>query len=102
LVTLSAFQAVPLPGDYNHNGVVDAADFAVWRNTLGQSGTGLDADGNGNGTIESGDYNVWRAHFGKTGGRGAGARTAAPEPAAWVLVTIGIVTIGRRRRRAES
>ena len=28
---------VVLPGDYNDNNVVDAADYAVWRATLGQS-----------------------------------------------------------------
>jgi hypothetical protein len=24
-------------GDYNRNGVADAADYTLWRNTLGQS-----------------------------------------------------------------
>ena len=27
-----------LPGDYNRNNVVDAADYAIWRDTLGQTG----------------------------------------------------------------
>ncbi len=26
------------PGDYNHNGTTDAADYVVWRKTLGQTG----------------------------------------------------------------
>jgi hypothetical protein len=30
-----------LAGDYNHNGIVDAADYTVWRDTLGQTGAGL-------------------------------------------------------------
>ena len=30
-----------IPGDYNRNGNVDAADYVVWRKTLGQAGTGL-------------------------------------------------------------
>ena len=29
--------AVGLAGDYNHDGIVDAADYIVWRDTLGQS-----------------------------------------------------------------
>ena len=33
-----SFVAVTLAGDYNRNGVVDAADYTVWRNTLGQIG----------------------------------------------------------------
>ena len=34
-------------GDYNQNGFVDAADYAVWRTSIGQTGVGLAADGNG-------------------------------------------------------
>jgi autotransporter-associated beta strand protein len=29
--------ALPLYGDYNGNGIVDAADYTLWRKTLGQS-----------------------------------------------------------------
>ena len=39
-------QANPLPGDYNFNGVHDAVDYTVWRDTLG-SATDLRADGSG-------------------------------------------------------
>ncbi len=56
-----------LPGDYNGNGVVDAADYTLYRGTLGQSVMPFSgADGNGNGVIDTGDYNVWRANFGNT------------------------------------
>ena len=37
-----------LPGDYNHNGIVDAADYVVWRKGLGT-------------TYTQADYDVWRA-----------------------------------------
>ena len=45
-------------GDYNHNGVVDGADYVIWRKTDGQTGVtpGSGADGNGDGNINSGDY----------------------------------------------
>ncbi len=56
--------AIPIPGDYNHDGVVDAADYLLWRLTLGQSGNNLAADGNNNRQIDDGDYDVWRARFG--------------------------------------
>ena len=80
--------AVGLAGDYNHNGIVDAADYVVWRKTLGQSGPDLAADGNATTTIDSGDYGVWRAHFGNTNssGSGASAYDAVPEPATCVLL----------------
>ncbi|MGE3639876.1 MAG: hypothetical protein AB7G28_15075, partial [Pirellulales bacterium] len=50
-------------GDYNKNGLVDAADYTVWRNTLGSS-TDLRADGNKSGTVDDADYDYWKARFG--------------------------------------
>jgi hypothetical protein len=66
-----------LPGDYNRNNVVDAADYVLWRKTLGTSVTSYSAaDGNGDGTITQSDYPVWRANFGQTAGAGTAAIVA--------------------------
>ena len=72
-----------LPGDYNRNGVVDAADFTTWRNSLGSSVAAkfVGADGNGDGKITDTDYGIWKSHFGESlselgagaGGQGAGS-----------------------------
>jgi hypothetical protein len=62
-------------GDYNDNGIVDVADYVLWRDTLDQNGAGLPADGNGNNQVDPGDYNVWRAHFGTVG---VASRAAPP------------------------
>src|SRR3954464_8515381 len=73
---------VTLPGDYNGDGVVDSADYIVWRKYFGDT-TSLVADGNGNGTVDASDYVVWRANIGRTWqslATGAGARSAVPEP----------------------
>jgi hypothetical protein len=64
-----------LLGDYNRNGVVDASDYTVWRDTLGASVTPFSgADGSGNGVADAADYDLWKTHFGQTlSGSGAGS-----------------------------
>ena len=94
-----SFAAVSVPGDYNHNGIVDAADYTVWRDTLGQSGAGLAADGNGDGMIDSGDYDVWNANYGNHPGSGAAANSTAPEPATRPMLLVGILTFCASRRQ---
>jgi hypothetical protein len=85
--------SVQMLGDYNGNGVVDAADYTVWRDTLGQMGTGLAADGNGNGTIDAGDYTVWQTNFGNHAGSGATSSLAVPEPTGLLLAWIGALAM---------
>ena len=58
--------------------MVDAADYAVWRDSQGTAGVGLLADGDLDGTVDADDYTVWKAHFGETAsGGGAGAVMAS-------------------------
>ncbi len=92
-------------GDYNHDGFVDAADFSVWRDTLG-SVDSLAADGNRNGIVDVGDYTVWRTAFGSVaaaiGSVGVGG-TAVPEPtgiAVIVSIGLGFVIAQQKRHRA--
>jgi hypothetical protein len=63
-----------LPGDYNRNNVVDAADYVLWHKTLG---SGVDmfsgADGSGNSTVDPDDYDVWTTNFGETLPAGSGS-----------------------------
>src|SRR5262249_51458543 len=83
--TRSFLLQLPPDADYNHNGVVDAADYVLWRKTLGQTVTpGTSADGDYDGQITQADYDVWRAQFGRTGpGSGSGAvLVTVPEPSA--------------------
>jgi hypothetical protein len=69
-IDMGAFESQPvLPtfGDYNRNGAMDAADYIVWRKTLGQSVPNHSAgDGDGDGAVEQQDYDVWTSHFGDT------------------------------------
>ncbi len=61
-----------LYGDFNQDGIVNAADYTVWRDTLGQTGEGLAADVNGDLVVDATDYGMWKTHF------GADAATALP------------------------
>jgi hypothetical protein len=95
----------PLAGDYNGDGVVDAADYTVWRDTFGQSGSGLAADGDNSGTVDQGDYDQWVLHFGEhSPGSGAGSNVTVPEPATLWLATVGLIAIlaFRRTTRRQS
>jgi hypothetical protein len=78
-----------LPGDFNENSIVDAADYLVWRDGLGT-------------TYAQDDYNTWRAHFGQTTGSGAGATANAvvPEPSTLILMILASAGWCLRRRRA--
>jgi hypothetical protein len=73
-------------GDYNDNGVVDAADYVLWQKTLGTTGEGLKADSNNDNEIDGDDYTAWRQNVGHTGlstppGSGGAAISAnIPEP----------------------
>ena len=68
-----------LSGDFNRNGVVDAADYIVWRKGLGT-------------TYVQSDYQVWRTNFGQSAASGTGSLdgTAIPEPASILLLMFAI------------
>jgi hypothetical protein len=70
--------AAGIPGDYNQNGVVDAADYTVWRDGLGSTYTPADDD-------------VWKQHFGAHAGSSAAA--AVPEPTSSILLIVAVVLL---------
>jgi GH25 family lysozyme M1 (1,4-beta-N-acetylmuramidase) len=81
-----------MPGDFNRDGNVDAADYIVWRKTKGQTVpifSGADADGDAK--VGNSDYNIWRSHVGqasRTGARGGLLKgvSTVPEPSFFVLI----------------
>jgi hypothetical protein len=90
LLSLTAFA---LPGDYDHNGTVNALDYDVWMQNEGST-TNLNADGNRDGIVNAADYSLWRKNVGKslpgaTASSGSGA-AVVPEPSAAVLALIGL------------
>ena len=75
------------PGDFNEDGIVDAADYVVWRKTDGSPE----------------DYDFWRTNFGRTAaGSGTvgppGSSSAVPEPGFVALVMVGAIILLCRPR----
>jgi hypothetical protein len=98
-----------LPGDYNGDLVVDAADYTVWRDNLGDP-TEADIQNNGDGGgVTDSDYGWWKQHFGDLAGSGASIPQSAirnpqlavvPEPTTAGLVMVSLAALLPRRRRA--
>jgi hypothetical protein len=86
-----------LNGDYNGNGVVDGADYVLWRHAM-QTGGALARDTTPE-SVSTADYQLWRANFGQTGGAGGALDGASvPEPAGRVMGVIAIVLLFGARR----
>jgi hypothetical protein len=67
-----------LRGDSNSDGSVDAADYVIWRKTLGSAVASFGgADGDGDGVVDEDDHGAWRGNFGRTIGAGSGMVAAA-------------------------
>jgi hypothetical protein len=111
LATILVSQPGP-HGDYNGNRVVDAADYTVWRDHLGQM-LGLANENPAAATpglVDLEDYLFWKANFGLSIGSGAaelaGSHAAAPEPTSVCLLVAGaaaavLLGLNTQRRSAR-
>lgn len=110
-VVLSVSDVMAVGGDFNGDGIVDAADLAIWQNNFGlmSGATGLLGDANGDGAVNMLDYYIWLDQVGgppMPAGALLGsippAGSAVPEPATWVLAATGLLAgwgVSRRRAR---
>jgi len=84
------FQLVSnIPGDFNFDGAVNAADYTVWRNGLGSS-------------YSIADYDVWKSHFGVLAPSAGGGAAAVPEPGVAVWLFFGPFLVFRHFARLRS
>ena len=77
-----------LPGDFNHDQVVDAADYIAWRNGVGT-------------TYIPNDYDIWRSHFGAPTGSGAASQTSVPEPFNITLLVVAFSVLSFRQKESN-
>ena len=93
-----------ITGDFNGDGIVDAADYTVWRDSVGEVGTEFAhpaADANHDFMVDQADYEIWRANYGAPYGvnpPGVAQPAAAPEPTA-IWLSAGCLSAGFTRRR---
>ena len=98
----------PLAGDYNRDGVVNSADYAVWRQFVGVNTRTnsifpiASADGNLNGIVDAADYLIWRKHVGAGSASDANASGAVPEPAGMLLRLCAVVSLLCLRTRCRT
>jgi len=91
-----------LPGDYNNDGTVDAADYVVWRANVGTNN--LLPNNPTPGPIDETEYERWLANFGNSAPGGGGiALGQVPEPASFYVALLALLTLAAKRRsRAAS
>lgn len=107
-VSSTALTLTVVAADYNHNGIVDAADYSVWRDNMGKTVTAYtNGDGDGNGMVNQNDYTIWKNNFGETAGGSSGSGSSVPgvagvvpEPASCLLLAIGAAMALFFRNRA--
>jgi hypothetical protein len=92
-----------IPGDFNRDLFVDAADYPVWRRLFAQLVPACSGpDANCNGAVDKNDYQIWRSNFGRSfdAANANFASAAVPEPATAVpcfLLAIILLTNVKRR-----
>jgi arabinogalactan endo-1,4-beta-galactosidase len=86
LPALSTFGITLVPGDFDHDGLVNAADYVLWRKNGGTPA----------------DYAAWRSNFGNPPGSGSAVsvNSAVPEPTTMVLLMFATGAVCLLRRRA--
>jgi hypothetical protein len=90
--------SVPVPGDFDADGVVSGSDFMLWQREVGQSETESPADGNRDDVVDGLDNEIWEAHFGERFSTSVSPGSVVPEPAT-VAIVLSTIVLGRLIRR---
>jgi len=76
-----------VPGDFNTDGMVDAADYNLWQDNLGLDAAVLGGNGSGAATVVEADYLLWKSQFGQSIASGSEANRV-PEPSGLLLALL--------------
>ncbi len=90
-------ESIAMPGDYNGDGVVDAADYTVLRDHYGHDAGTLPNDPNF-GIIGEAQYQTWVANYGNTLEIPIASSVAIPEPSALLLMALSTPLLAGKRR----
>lgn len=95
---LRVLTSIVLSGDFNADGIVDAADYTTWQDNIGAPAGTLPNDIDG-GVIGLPQYNTWKSNFGLSEPSfESSALAIVPEPTSGLLIMLGIGIAGLRTR----
>ncbi|MBA3484296.1 MAG: PEP-CTERM sorting domain-containing protein [Pirellulales bacterium] len=89
-----------LPGDFDGNGMVDAADLASWRAGFGKVGGASHSQGDADADldVDGADFLVWQRQLGSFA---AGESSSIPEPTTGFMLLLGMAAISFPRRKVR-
>lgn len=86
LIEPDASAVVPsIEGDFDRSGIVDIADYQLWKRQFGTIGDAL-ADGNGDQMVDAADYTVWRDAL--------PGPTVSTVPESGMMASVGLLFLG--------
>jgi hypothetical protein len=94
---VTLFMDSTFTADFDRDGDVDLADYAIWHDAFGVNNFG---DATGDGISDAADYTTWRDQLGSVLPPIVMA-SAVPEPGTFTLLLFAIAGLARRSRRAK-
>ncbi len=87
----------PTSGDFNGDGIADAADYTIWQDNFGLDSSILSGNGSGEATVMQKDYIFWKATFPYSAS--ASVLKTVPEPASLLLILSALAAASLQIRR---
>ena len=95
---LTVGESPETPGDYNGDGEVDAADYSVWRDRLGED-SALPNETATPGRVTPEDYQVWRVNYASSYADDALDSVVSPAPAPGSSTLLALLSLFAFRTR---